>query len=56
MKIKLSFEDFKLENDHKIVGGGTIQGTRDNYDTSSECTHGDEGCCDERHTDDTKFD
>ena len=56
MKIKLSFEDFKLDNIHHIVGGTTIHGTRTNMDTSSECTSGDEGCCDERHTDDSKID
>ena len=50
MKIELTFEDFKLDEIQEIK----IKGGQDpNCPTVSDCTDGDNGCCDERHLDDT---
>ena len=50
MQIKLKLDDFKLDdikvNNPKHVNGG--------IGTDSTCTCGDDGCCDDFHTDDTR--
>lgn len=47
MNIELNFEDFKLENIQQTeIKGGAEGGT------VSDCTAGDDGCCDNSHVDD----
>lgn len=54
MSLKLKFEDFKLDNIHQVVGGKQGPGGVVWEPTETTCTSGDEGCCDDSHTDDAK--
>lgn len=50
MSIKLKFKDFKLDSVKHIKGGQQPVWEA----TDSTCTAGDQGCCDESHTDDAR--
>lgn len=47
MTIKLKFEDFQVEDIHQAE----VKGGAENV-TTSTCTAGDVGCCDNSHNDD----